>query len=91
MIHAIATGGVVEALRQVDPDPVMLERLETPAQMPDDLLGDDEGPWHEVLRFCATYGASLDFISSLDFIYLGDVVPLIRGAARAMLGKEPRT
>ncbi|WP_374292824.1 plasmid recombination protein [Paenirhodobacter enshiensis] len=43
MIHAIATGGVVEALRQIDPDPVMLERLETPAQM---------GGWnrHDALR-----------------------------------------
>lgn len=33
LIHAIASGGIVEALRQVDPDPVMLERLEAPAQM----------------------------------------------------------
>ncbi|WP_233901934.1 plasmid recombination protein [Paracoccus denitrificans] len=32
-VHAIATGGVIAAIRQVDPDPVLLERLETPGQM----------------------------------------------------------
>ncbi|WGR61620.1 hypothetical protein E3U26_11610 [Paracoccus ferrooxidans] len=32
-VHAIATGGLIAAIRQVDPDPVLLERLETPGQM----------------------------------------------------------
>lgn len=32
-VHAIATGGLIAAIRQIDPDPVMLERLETPGQM----------------------------------------------------------
>ena len=32
-VHAIATGGLIAALRQVDPDPVLIERLETPGQM----------------------------------------------------------
>ncbi|WP_224767513.1 plasmid recombination protein [Paracoccus yeei] len=32
-VHAIATGGLIAAIRQADPDPVLLERLETPGQM----------------------------------------------------------
>lgn len=32
-VHAIATGGLIAAIRQVDPDPVLLERLEAPGQM----------------------------------------------------------
>ena len=32
-VHAIATGGLIAAIRQVDPDPVLIERLETPGQM----------------------------------------------------------
>lgn len=32
-VHAIATGGLIAAMRQVDPDPVLLERLETPGQI----------------------------------------------------------
>ncbi|CAM4127774.1 hypothetical protein [Paracoccus yeei] len=32
-VHAIATGGVIAAIQQIDPDPVLLERLETPGQM----------------------------------------------------------
>lgn len=52
-----------------------------PEGLPADLMGKDEAPAPEVLRFCVTYGASL------DFIYLGDVTPLIRYTARAMLGK----
>ncbi|RQP06737.1 MAG: hypothetical protein D1H97_06100 [Paracoccus sp. BP8] len=32
-VHAIATGGLIAAIRQIDPDPVLLERLETPGQM----------------------------------------------------------
>lgn len=52
-----------------------------PKGLPADLLAEDEAPAPEVLRFCATYGASL------DFIYLGDVAPLIRYTSRAMLGQ----
>lgn len=33
MVHAIATGGLIAAIRQVDPDPMLLERLETLGQM----------------------------------------------------------
>lgn len=33
MVHAIATGGLIAAIRQADPDPVLIERLETPGQM----------------------------------------------------------
>ncbi|WP_233253469.1 plasmid recombination protein [Paracoccus binzhouensis] len=32
-VHAIATGGLIAAIRQVDPDPVLLGWLETPGQM----------------------------------------------------------
>lgn len=32
-VHAIATGGLIATMRQVDPDPAVLERLETPGQM----------------------------------------------------------
>lgn len=32
-IHAIVTGGLIAAIRRADPDPVLLERLETPGQM----------------------------------------------------------
>lgn len=32
-VHAIATGGLSAAIRQIDPDPVLLERLETPGEM----------------------------------------------------------
>lgn len=55
-----------------------------PVGLPADLLADDEAPAPEVLRFCRDYGASL------DFIYLGDVAPLIRYTARAMLKEETR-
>ncbi|WP_151720474.1 hypothetical protein [Gemmobacter serpentinus] len=47
------------------------------------LLSRDGAPAHAVIRFCATHGASL------DFIYLGDVAILIRYTARAMLMREP--
>lgn len=33
VVHAIATGGLIVAMRQVDPDRVLLERLETAGQM----------------------------------------------------------
>ncbi|WP_346428963.1 plasmid recombination protein [Paracoccus sp. pheM1] len=32
-VHTIATGGLIAAIRQIDPNPVLLERLETPGQM----------------------------------------------------------
>ncbi len=32
-VHAIATGGLIAAIRQIDPDPVLLKRLETPGEM----------------------------------------------------------
>lgn len=32
-VYAIATGGLIAAIRQVDSDPVLIERLETPGQM----------------------------------------------------------
>lgn len=32
-VHAIAAGGLIAAIRQIDPDPVLLERLETPGEM----------------------------------------------------------
>ncbi|QLH15302.1 plasmid recombination protein [Paracoccus pantotrophus] len=32
-VHAIATGGLIAAIRQIDPDPVLLEWLETPGEM----------------------------------------------------------
>lgn len=32
-VHAIATGGLAAAIRQTDPDPMLMERLETPGQM----------------------------------------------------------
>jgi hypothetical protein len=32
-VHAIATGGLIAAIRQIDADPVLLERLETPGEM----------------------------------------------------------
>lgn len=32
-VHAIAVGGLSAAIRQIDPDPVLLDRLETPGEM----------------------------------------------------------
>nr|WP_010396090.1 plasmid recombination protein [Paracoccus sp. TRP] len=32
-VHAIAAGGLIAAIRQIDPDPVLRERLETPGEM----------------------------------------------------------
>lgn len=34
-VHAVATGGLIAAIRQIDPDPVLLERLETPGRLGD--------------------------------------------------------
>lgn len=46
-----------------------------------DLLARGGAPAHEVIRFCGDHGASL------DLIYLGDVAPLVRYTARAMLSE----
>lgn len=53
-----------------------------PEGLPANLLGRDGAPARDVLTFCATHGASL------DFIYLGDVAILVRYTARAMLTEE---
>lgn len=47
-----------------------------------DLLDADGGPAKAVQTFCIMHGASL------DFIYTGDVMPLVRYTAKAM--KESR-
>ncbi len=57
--------------------------VKVPEGLRPDLLGRDGAPARAVLRFCATHGASL------DFIYLGDVAILVRYTARAMLSREP--
>lgn len=47
--------------------------LELPGSLTPDLLAEDAAPQTEVLKFCAAAGISL------DFIYLGDIRPMLRG------------
>lgn len=46
--------------------------VEMPGDLAPDLLADDGGPQVSVLNFCAAKGISL------DFVYLGDVRPMLR-------------
>ncbi|RWR31493.1 hypothetical protein D2T29_10700 [Sinirhodobacter populi] len=56
--------------------------VSVPEGLPADLLDADGAPAKAVLTFCATHGASL------DFIYLGDVAILVRYTARAMANER---
>lgn len=47
--------------------------VDLPADLAPDLLAEDGAPQDEVLKFCAATGVSL------DFIYLGDIRPMLRG------------
>ncbi|SFO76698.1 hypothetical protein SAMN04244567_03020 [Paracoccus pantotrophus] len=55
-VHAIATGGLIAAIRQIDPDPVLLKRLETPGEM---------GAWthHDADRNCEMHSALAPVLS----------------------------
>lgn len=58
-----------------------------PPELPADLLDDDGGPAADLLTFCAETGASL------DFIFHGDIRPMIRAAyhkTREAVTKPPR-
>lgn len=79
-----ATPGLPAAIPDTPLDRLafVAEALGVPAPecLPADLLDADGAPAKPVLAFCATHGASL------DFIYLGDVAILVRYAAKAMKG-----
>lgn len=56
--------------------------VQIPEGLPPNLLDRDGAPARAVLVFCATHGASL------DFIYLGDIAILVRYASRALLTED---
>lgn len=53
--------------------------VETPRELPIDLLADDGAPHDRVMAFCNETG------TSLDFIYSGDIRPMLRSFAAAQV------
>jgi hypothetical protein len=94
-VHAIAAGGLIAAIRQIDPDPVLLERLETPGEM---------GAWthHDADRNREMHNALAPVLSDgLEALrqprggpgLLGGLSGFLRGVARwvnRLAGASPR-